>query len=704
MTTVSGRAVLCVFLLISVLLCASLGANAVSATGPEHRLSTAGSEGGTNESVPHQNPDEYDDEVDADSTASWLEDQLATRLEDSSIALSDGQYEVAQEFIGEEYEEQFEQYVEVEDSSEQTDTDVDDNNSISELLNESGQEQRQYATLLAEYNETREEYDDAVETGDDEQARTLARELNVLAEEIEGSSADLDRLYDDLSVMTERDFSDSQNATAEMNASTQEEQSTIRQTEFIQTDLNLTPSTETASFTDPLTVSGEVKTADGSQLENETIELAVEDQTIIAEADSDGDIKFDYQPTMDHVSTDSLTITYVPATESGYLGSETQVNVSLEQTETELSIQDSPEELAYGNEGTISGEFSAEGTAVNDVPIAITLDGEKQTTATVENGSFSSSVNVPAEITDGERRIGAEFPATDRVLATAEANTSVNIAETETNISADTTIEAAENGTDQLTVNGSLETTEGDGVANESVLIEIDGMSSETVMTDDEGAFSTLIMTPAAADDQVKVTVSYVGTGTSFAPAAQELTVSLSGNPSLLKSGSIRWIGTGGGVGLLAVSGALVWFRRRGDTPSQTIEDEQETLVEPDPEPAEGVPTDALLLAASDQLSGGQYDLAVRNAFAAVRNSNSRTDEYGRHAKTLTHWEFYDHYRESMTGSSYTESDLREVTEIYERAAFTPQPILASEATTVLEMARHLCSAVDTASDESPEH
>ncbi|WP_231587977.1 glycoside hydrolase family 27 protein [Halostagnicola sp. A56] len=186
--------------------------NAVSATGPEHSLSTTVSGSSANESVPHQNPDEYDDEVDAGSTASWLENQLSNRLEDSSIALSDGQYELAQEFVDEEYEEQFEQYVDVEESSEGTDATAEGNNSPSELFNESGQEQQQYATHLSEYNETREEYDDAVAAGDDERARNLARELNVLAAEIEDSSGELAHLYENLSVVVERDFSDLQNA------------------------------------------------------------------------------------------------------------------------------------------------------------------------------------------------------------------------------------------------------------------------------------------------------------------------------------------------------------------------------------------------------------------------------------------------------------------------------------------------------------
>ncbi|MDJ1434303.1 hypothetical protein [Halostagnicola sp. A-GB9-2] len=689
MSTVSRRAVICALLLLSLSLCVAVSVTGVSATEPDGSFSIANSGAETNETVPHQNPDEYDADADSDTTESWLEDQLGDRLEDSSVALSEGQYDLARDLLGEEYSERFDQYVEVSGDTGQPDSDEDETNTTAELLEETGQEQQRYADLLEEYNETLEEYEQAVQAGEEDRARDLARELNELADEINSSSDELDRFYEHISVSTERDFTETRNSITEENTATQETQSRIRQTEFIQTTLHLEPDSQSASFTDPLPVSGEIETADGTALENEDVQFEVEGKTISTETDDNGFVEFSYRPTMIPLSSDSILIEYVPDNQSTYLGSETDLNVTFEQTDPWITLEGPPEALEYGDERTVEGEFSAGGHPINDVPIGITLGEEQRAEAIVDNGSFSSSVRIPADIEAGEQSISAVFPYEDRAIGATEANTSVTIVETDTELSVEPTLEEANDGTEQLAVSGTFETTDGDGIATESIMIEVKGMTAKTVPTDEDGSFSTLIDLPSDSADELEISARYDGAGSNFAPATAEQTLVISDGSAFFGSNTVLWIGIGGGIALLAVIGLGLWYRKRQAGTEQPGSDMSDGSVDKEPPTEAELPVAPLLETAGSQLSNGRQDTAVRNAYTAVRNTYSMDQpEQGR---SFTHWEFYNWYETHFTGESRTGTQLRTLTETYEQAAFTPQHVSPSEAEDAFEAASALC-------------
>ncbi len=690
MSTVSRSVAICALLVFSVSLCAAVGVTAASATDSEGSLPTVGSDGAVNETVPHQDPEEYDDQTDAGDTESWLEGQLGDRLEDSSFAISEGQYDLAQDLLGEDYEEQFGQYVAVSGDTGGTDSDEDDT-TTADLLEETGQEQQRQAELLDEYNETLAEYEQAVQMGEEDQARDLARDLNELAEEIDSLSEQLDRYYDQITIETERDFTETRDSISETNAETQETQSTIRQTEFVQTNLHLEPESQSASFTDPVTVSGEIETADDSPLENEDVQFNIANTTVTTQTDDNGFIEFTYRPTMASVSAESIPIEYVPNTQSTYLGSETELNITVEQTEPQLTVADSSEEVAYGDEVGIDGELFADGSPIDEIPLGITLGGEVRQETVVENGSFSSSVTVPGDIEDGEQSLGAVFSVTDRALAPTEANTSVMVLETDTELSIDPTIEEADNGTEQLAISGSFETIEGDGIANESIALEIGGTSSETVMTETDGSFSAIIETPSDSGDEIEIGASYDGAGSNFAPTTTEHTIVQASESSLLESNVVRWIAIGGVVGLLAVIGIGIWFRQRETDADQPSSDTPTDVSNAEPSTETEFPVESLLSAAGNQLSSGRPDIAVRNAYTAVRNTYEMETEQPDRNRSLTHWEFHDRYQSTATDGPHNGETLRSLTEAYERAAFTSQSVSTPEAESALEAASVLC-------------
>jgi len=60
-----------------------------------------------------ENPDSVSDGEYSDETAAWLARTMGGQLENSSIALSNEQYEQAQSVLGDDYDKRLEQYVDV---------------------------------------------------------------------------------------------------------------------------------------------------------------------------------------------------------------------------------------------------------------------------------------------------------------------------------------------------------------------------------------------------------------------------------------------------------------------------------------------------------------------------------------------------------------------------------------------------------------
>lgn len=701
-----------------------------------------------NETQRHENPDEYGDDGDLDGVESWLTGWMAGQLGDGAIQLSEGEYELAREYIGEEYRDRLGQYVEVAGET--------DGESYDDTFRDARNEQEQLGDQAENFRETKEEYEEAVEDGDTERARELARELEEIAEEIDATSETLRDHYEEIEDQTGEDLSDADEAIEELNQEIQSERADILSTEFVETDLVVEADEETISFLDPLTATGQLQTVEGDPISDEPVRLMVGNDTIQTETDADGTFTFEYRPTDTPLSTSSLSVRYVPDDYSEYLGSEASVDVTIEQVEPKIEELSAPDEVAYGDTVTVSGDLTVEDVPVDGVPLDVVVDGQQIGTVHVSDGSFDGTVDIPASISDGERSLAVRLAYEDRALAGVSETRTVQVQETNTTLS----VTATQVGEREVLVTGTLETVNGDGVGGEPVQVGIAGSTVATVTTTGDGDFEETVTVPDSAEyGEHLVSVSYQGSGSNLGPADAETRAEIEpmdggedgshssddesgllgsvvgddgtfsfdpSNPAdsvVGDDGLPTWVWLALSIGVVGIVALLWWARRRpseaipysdhvpvpsilksirritgtpegaseqstGGTISSETDEDQE---------AEPSPTVSLLQHASEHLQAGQPDVAVQACYSAVRQDlESRIDVTG----APTHWEFYQKYRQTndpdSTADDPSVAALREVTEEYERAVFSVEYVSIDEARTVLERARTLCQNEDS--------
>ncbi|WP_126663194.1 DUF4129 domain-containing protein [Haloterrigena salifodinae] len=626
-----------------------------------------------NDTVRHRNPDEYDEGADQAELERWLSDKLSGQLEEGAIQLSEGEADLASQFVGDEYSARLEQYAEVTGDAERA-----------ESFDQAQNEQKRMTEAVSEYEKTKEEYEAAREAGDEERARELARELESLAEGIGNSSQNVQDHYDAISNDSDIDLTDAAEEIEDVNEEVQTEQAAVREESFVETELSIEATSEYISFTDPLDASGTIETEDGTPIANEEIRLKVGNQEIRTETDESGWFDFEYRPISVPLSADSVTVEYVPENESAYLGSETSVPVDIEQVEPTIAIDDvEPATVAYGDRVAVDYDLRVGDERVDDVPVVASIDGTPLGLFGSSNGSTTGNPTVPADVPSGEHDLRISLPFEDRALASVADSTTVTVAETEPELS----VSASSTGEREVTVNGTLEAT-GGGVEGQSVRLVADGTVLETVSTDADGAFGASVTVPEeTATGEVQLVAVHDDEGTNLARTEATTTVTF---PTAADSLLPTWAWLALGLFVAAVGAGGYWYRNRASEPAPVptdpdeVDDAPTAAGTPDP-----VSSRTLLSRASDQLSSGNPNDAVRDCYAAVRQSlESRFAASG----PLTHWEFYRRYSDRSADAETESAPLRDVTEGYERAAFGPDGVSEREAEAVLERARELCS------------
>ncbi|NUB91473.1 DUF4129 domain-containing protein [Haloterrigena sp. SYSU A121-1] len=687
MTNAVGRTLVLAFLLVCFPLSATGGGIAAASAGSvddgsalagvaaqQEAPDAGGDDAADNDTVRHRNPDEYDEGADQAELERWLSDRLSGQLEDGAIQLSEGEADLASQFVGEEYSDRLEQYVEVTGDAERA-----------EAFDQAQNEQKRMTEAVSEYEETKEEYEAAREAGDEERARELARELESLAEEIGNSSQNVQDHYDSISNDSDIDLTDAAEEIEDVNEEVQTEQAAIREESFVETELSIEATSEYISFTDPLVASGTVETENGTPIANREIRLKVGNQEIRTETDESGWFDFEYRPISVPLSADSVTVEYVPENESTYLGSETSVPVDIEQVEPTIAIDDvEPDTVAYGDRVDVDYDLRVGDERVDDVPVAVSVDGTPIGLFGSSNGSTTGNPTVPADVPSGERDLRISLPFEDRALASVTTSTTVTVAETEPELS----VSASPTGEREVTVNGTLEAT-GGGVEGQSVRLVADGAVLETVSTDADGAFGASVTVPEeTATGEVQLVAVHDDEGTNLARTEAATTVSF---PTSADSLLPTWAWLALGLFVAAVGAGGYWYRDRASAsaPIPTDPDEADDDAPTTAGTSDPVSSRTLLSRASDQLSSGNPNDAVRDCYAAVRQSlESRFAASG----PLTHWEFYRRYSDRSADAETESAPLRDVTEGYERAAFGPDGVSEREAEAVLERARELCS------------
>lgn len=701
---------------------AGVGGDAVSGAddagpGSDAGLGAAGTFAAQNNSTSHENPEEAAEDGDAAAVERWLSNDLGERLEESTIELSEGRYETAKEFVGDDYSERVKQLVDVEG-----DTDGGDGSDSSSAFERAQENQRGYVSSVQEYRETRERYETAKRNGNQTGARRLARRLNEVAEGVNDTGATLVRDYANVSNASDRNLDEEARIVENITANVTATQREIREVEFLSTNLSVDLRSSNVSFLDPIVVTGRVTTETGTPLADETVELQVGERTTRVSTNGsgefepasdatddfgvsvtdDGDIEVSvsdsgraaattnesgtfrllHRPTVQPLDESRATVRFVPAGDSVYLGMEETVEVDIEQAMPNVSIDEAPSSVAFGEATTVNGSVAVEGVPADGVPVVVSVGDTRLGVARTDgDGEFSLSTPLPAAVRSGSTTANASLPLEDRALAPAGAGRSVTVRETDASLTLSSTAVDSE----RVRAAGTL-SADGEPIADQTVEIRVNRSVVETVRTNETGAYDVTAGVPAAAreDGAVRVTAVYATDGTNLGDARAAETLLLDADDPGV---SVDWRVVAAAAFALVVAlagGASLWRRRRSSGAGTTDRTAETTVDTERPDPEE-LSLDAVgaLDAARTALSEGRPDRAVELAYGDVRRRFGDALDV---PPVRTHWEFYRACRDAGLDGE-TVGSIERLTEAYERAAYAPESPSREEASAVVDAA-----------------
>lgn len=657
---------------------------------------------------PHENPDEASGEGDDEQVASYLADQLASRLGDSTREISEGQYEQGQAVLGDEYDDLLGQYVEVAGDTGHEDT--------AREFEETKADQEQLATELEEYEETRSEYEQAVADGDEERARELARELQSQAENVSKTADELDGHYASLDEGLPADFNESRQQITGIRENVTNESAAIRDAQLTGTTLNVTANRSTTSFTEPTELVGYLVTSDGEPVANRSINVRINERAYTVQTNDTGHFSLTYRPIALSLNATQAPVRFTPANASIYLRSETTIPLSVtSQTPSTTSITTSTDAAQFGDTVRANGTVSVANRTVAEVPVILTVDGQPLAAGeTSADGSYSLTGTVPAAVENGSQSLDVAVALSNAAVTSSNASTTIQIAPTETNL------DATANATNEtVTLTGQLTTATGVPPGERQLTVTHDGRHLATIETTVNGSFTDTVSIPEAARDaeDLQLLVTFDGGGLNLAGAETTTTVPLSrtaggassSSPSLptlpaVGAGLVTLLGllaaVGWGVGterIRAVLPAFVPFAHSASSSSATAaassaEDQATTTSSAQPPQAR-----KLLENAKAANTTGNTTAAVTTAYAAARSAlQDRLSDQD--LSSTTPREFATAIQDPLSDTTA----LHTLTRAFERATFAEASVDETTAHQAIETAETLIDPTRPTHDDNP--
>ncbi|WP_435065503.1 hypothetical protein [Halobaculum sp. EA56] len=657
-----------------------------------------------NSTTQHEDPETVDEAGDTQRVRSYLIASMARQLQGSTVNLSQGEYERARTLVGEQYREDLGKYVDVAGDTEESAT--------TRTLSRTQERQRRYINRTQSYRETKAEYQEAVEEGNETRARELARELARTAQRVNESGSELVASYNALENRTGVDLSEEEAIIEATTRNITADAATITRMRFTRTRLSLSISNRSVSFLDPAILSGQIVTENGTPLANRQLTVSIDGTTTRVDTNASGVFTTQYRPTRTPIDRDRLAVSYEPANGTVYLGSNASVPVDIQQVTARTTLS-GPDTVAYGDTVTVSGRIAAEGVPVAGVPVRVVLgDVVLGTVRTNASGGYTVVTSLPASVLPGSRSLTAALALSERAVTSPPVSGSTTVVSTPTRLRVNT----SSTGSGAGRVSGRLETVEGVAVPEQSVELRVNGSIVATVETDEAGRFAaTLDRASVPAASTVTVAAVFDGTGTNLESATAESTLSFaagtgsdgpgSNGNAEASEGSIGGTGPTGvvglpgmvlgvspavllvGLGLLTVAslGAAVVLLRNGgastdSTAASTEEPVSEASSDDDPTAEESPLADAERHLENDP------SVAVELAFATIRDELEDRFEV---PAAATHREFARGCRSGGLPESAADT-LDDLTDVYERAAFSPVDIASEDARAALENARSL--------------
>jgi hypothetical protein len=662
-----------------------------------------------------ENPDSVSDGEYSDETAAWLARTMGGQLENSSIALSNEQYDQARSVLGDDYDKRLEQYVEV-----AGDTSSDTDDSAAREFEAARDNQETLTNEVQRYRQQYAAYQEARASGNEREARVTAREMERTAANISERSRELNRNLEQIENTTTVDLSSGRTEVNETTENITETQAVIREQTLVGTTLTVQARDSTASFSDPGVVSGQIQTANGSVITDEAVELRVGNRTRTVRTNSNGVFETQYRPRSARLGSQSVPIEYVPDADSVYLTDNATFTIGVQQVTPDVTSEVAPETVGYGDRFNASASVTVETTGVDEIPVEFVMgDSVVAQTTTGPNGTATATIQVPVSVNDGESPVVARIPYEDRAIAGVQSETPVVVIETQTDLSVN--VSRVDDG---VRARGQLQTAAGAPVADRPVQLQVDDTETQVVETNRNGSFQIVLADPQTSDS-VTVTATYNEPRSNLgdATATATLTGAGGGNPPVgsdsdndllvdtliailfgsdenpsagLGSGIIgyNWLPVlGGGTALTVVVAS--WFvvsrfsRSQETDTSAPAETANGSMTEADQSSTPAATTSPTFEERIETyLDSGDYDAAVMAAYTAVHNElavENGIDE------GTTHWELLRQSRAHGVPDERT-TDIETVVKAFETAAFAPMSIEPSQAQAAIERARKIKS------------
>ncbi|MFC7140588.1 flagellar export protein FliJ [Halosimplex aquaticum] len=643
----------------------------------------------------HDNPAKVSEKGDLIGVRQWLSNRMLDRLSTGAVELDQGQYEQARSLVGDEYNSRLEQFVDV---IGETESESDDDSA--DAFQRAQRSQRNLTERVQRYEQTYDDYQEAVAEGDEAEAREHARQLQRIASDVRRLNRTVVGQYETLENRTGTDLTPATTSIENVTENVTERQQRVDERLFTGTNLTVSADSTTISYTDPLVATGRLTTENGDPVADREIPLRIANRTYTAETDGDGRFRVTYRPRTIRTDRSSLRVRYVPENASEYLASNDSVAVDVEQVVATLSVERATDAAAFGDRVDATARLTIGDREIRGVPIhAAVGDTQLGQALTDRSGTAAVRGRLPAGVPDGNRSLTLSAGGPNAAVTAEPVSQPVVVRSTPTNL----TVAAAQTTGETIAVNGTLTTADGLAIDSQPVEVSVGDAVTETVRTGPNGSYDLAVdggQLGVSGGATVSVRAHFGGNGTNLEEASATTTVAFrnqtgaSGAPETLRSlvsdrlpfGDVSPAVLAGLAALVVLLAVLLVLRRRyaggdGDDPSAPPADppepDDDAAADADPEagPAaasatdgEGPsPDDGLDFAPAESLlAAGDRAAAVRFAYQHLRGHVAA--DVGA-ADSDTHWEFYERCRaDGMNGERL--DAVRDLVEAYEAVEF----------------------------------
>ena len=651
----------------------------------------------------HANPANVETSGNITFVQQWLLVKMSTQLTNSTHHLRQGEFGEAQRTLDGEYQTYLSKYSEL---AAETPTSQDDRLAQAFAVLEAGQ--ISYTKSVRMYVDDYQSFREAMADGNKTRARMIARHLENQTTQLNRTGTSLAHRYVNVSNVTTRDLNTSRETILAITHNISRRQAVVRKTLFNKTKINVTVYPSRISHRQPGTIRGRLSTINESPIANQRIRLRIAGKLVHTQTNEMGHFSVLYRPTTVTAGQQTITIQYLPDDSSKYLPSASSFNTTINRVRPEITINHRPSEVGYDDELIVWGSVTAENIGAANVPITVAINNQTMAHGqTNPRGRYELNISIPGSIPDGRQTLVTQLAMQDRALIGVETKSTVNISRTPTRI----TLSVRKVSWSNTSLKGRLRTADNVPINDARIRISGNRTNPITLQTNRTGHFNgnvTYLQEDSHSDRTAIIIAMYNSTNSNLGVAKTTTTIQVPPNPRGSNEGLTsqliqRLSKMSSETGFLVVLASLISlfagmiFRYRYQKGlSRSTDNTLTDLSRGDQKESEQIysnldqhiDTDTRLSDARSYLNEGNYDRTVELSYGLVRRLFA--DEVQR-SEFRTHWEFYTTCRDNGFDQAGLKS-LRRITEIYERAAFTPNSVSRTEAESALDHASALIS------------